>query len=93
MTQVILPPGLQIVERVLDAGDLALSPELARLLLTFTLPQADRERMTDLNVKANRGTLSPDEQRDLDSYLWLCNVLSLLHAKARLALKVQNPAA
>jgi hypothetical protein len=83
----------EIIKRVMrpDAGDLP--PEVARYLLGLHIEQSDRERMEELGVKANRGTLTSDETEELDSYLDVCVSLDILHAKARLSLKSQSMSA
>jgi hypothetical protein len=83
----------EIVKRVLrpESGDLP--PEVARYLLGLHVEQSDRDRMEELGVKANRGTLTPDEIKELDSYLDVCLSLDILHAKARLSLNSQSMSA
>jgi hypothetical protein len=83
----------EIVKRVLrpESGDLP--PEVARYLLGLHVEQSDRDRMEELGVKANRGTLTPDELKELDSYLDVCLSLDILHAKARLSLNSQSMSA
>jgi hypothetical protein len=82
-----------ILTRVLrpESGDLP--PEVARYLLGLHLDQHDRDRMEALWVKANRGTLTADETKELDSYLDVTLSLDILRAKARLSLKSQSMSA
>jgi hypothetical protein len=49
--------------------------------------QADRDRMHELAVKNQQGTLSAQEEAELVSYRRVGRPLDLLGAKARLALK------
>jgi hypothetical protein len=44
-------------------------PETARSLLALDFGTADRQRMNRLAAKARKGSLSADEDRDLDSYI------------------------
>jgi hypothetical protein len=67
-----------------EKGDL--SPEAAREWLRLRFSNTDLERVRDLSQKANDGTLAPDEERELDTYLNVGSVLDLLQAKARLSL-------
>ena len=67
-----------------DKGDL--SPEAAREWLRLRLSNADMERIRELSQKADDGVLTPDEERELDTYLTVGSVLELLQAKARLSL-------
>jgi hypothetical protein len=84
---------IEIVKRLIRPESGNLPVEVARFFLGVHLDPADRAKMEDLNVKANRGTLTPPEERELDSLLRVCNSLSILHAKARLSLQAQNSAA
>jgi hypothetical protein len=43
--------------------------------------------MLSLADKGNRGTLSQDEQAELDRFRRVGNFLALMHAKARLSLR------
>lgn len=71
-----------------DVGDL--SPPAAQELLKLRLRDDDVERARELSAKANEGTLTPDEQQELDYYLNVGRALEFLKAKARLSLR-QNP--
>ena len=68
-----------------DIGDL--SPAAARELLRLHLANHDAERVRELSGKANSGTLSEDEERELDYYLNVGRALEFLKAKARLSLR------
>jgi hypothetical protein len=83
----------EILKRVLHPEHGDLPPEVARYLLSLHLDQYDRDRMETLGVKANRGTLTADETKELDSYLDVSLSLDVLHAKARLSLKSQSMSA
>jgi uncharacterized protein YnzC (UPF0291/DUF896 family) len=73
-----------------EKGDL--SPEAAREWLRLRLSNADIERVRDLSQKADDGTLTQEEERELDTYLNVGGVLELLKAKARLSLsKTKTP--
>jgi len=83
---------LDILKRLLkpEAG---MPLDTAKYILDVHLEEKDHDRMQELGVKANRGTLTPEEDRELQYYLLICDVLSILHAKARLSLKTHNTAA
>lgn len=68
-----------------EVGDL--SAEAAREFLRIKLSDADTARVRSLSEKANEGTLSSDEQRELDYYLSVGRTLEFIKAKARLSLK------
>jgi len=49
-----------------DHGDL--SPEAAREILSLQFDDGDVQRMNQLSLKAQEGTLTPDEQAEIESY-------------------------
>lgn len=83
----------KILQRVLQPESGDLPPEVARYLLGLHLDQCDRDRMETLGTKANRGSLTADEDAELKSYLDISLSLDVLHAKARLSLKSQSMSA
>ena len=84
----------RILEHVIDPRRGDLSQELARYILSLDFPQADHARYAELAAKAQEGTLSPDEQSDLDEFLSINDFLTIIQAKARASLAAQsNPAA
>lgn len=68
-----------------EIGDL--SPAAARGLLRLHLAEADAERVRELSAKANAGSLTMEEERELDYYLNVGRALEFLKAKARLSLR------
>lgn len=73
--------------RLFDPTSHELSTDVARYILTLTFPQPDVDRMQELANKARAGTLTLEEQIELDNYERVGHVLSLLKSKARKALK------
>ena len=43
--------------------------------------------MQELMDKSNEGTLTADEDAELDGYVKIANVLSVVHSRARVALR------
>jgi uncharacterized protein YnzC (UPF0291/DUF896 family) len=76
-----------ILNRVVKPNRADLSPEVARAFLQFEFPQKDRDRMHELAVKAQEGTLLADEQDELQSYRRIGYFLDLMRSKARKTLK------
>jgi hypothetical protein len=74
-----------------ELGDL--SPEHAKYVLTLGFTQDEQERYLDLSEKVSDGTLTPDEQAELDDFLTVDAVLSLLQSKARRSLATTSSAA
>ncbi len=68
-----------------DHGDL--SPEAAREILSLQFDDGDVQRMNQLFVKAQEGTLTPDEQAEIESYRRAGYLLGVLWSKARLSLQ------
>ena len=63
------------------------SPSAARALLRLQFSERDQALMKELSDKARAGTLSPEQQRELDTFERLGCLLDILHSKARVALK------
>lgn len=64
-----------------------LSPEVARYFLKFQFLEAEVRRMATLNEKANEGTLTPAERSELEDFLRIGDIMSIMQSKARLSLK------
>lgn len=64
-----------------------LAPEAARYLLSIDFSEADQARIQELMDKSNEGALVPEEKAELDGYVNIANVLSVMHSQARVALK------
>jgi hypothetical protein len=64
-----------------------LSPEAARSILQLKFRAEDKARMNELARKNQDGLLSPEERQELENYVKVGDVLSLLHLKARKSLQ------
>jgi hypothetical protein len=82
-----------VFNRLIDASNPSLTPEAAAGILQLGYSEADHRRMAELAQRSNEGTLTPDERRELESYVFVGDVLSLLKSKARLSLRSHSPAA
>ena len=85
--------AIDIFTRLIDASNPSLTPEAAAGILQLGYGESDHLRMAELAEKSCEGTLTPDEQRELASYVFVGDVLSLLKSKARLSLRQHSPAA
>ena len=85
--KVISSTQLDIWNRILDPGQGDLAPEAAAFILRMDLTQADRERVRELNDKANDGTLSKSERAELEEFIRVGDVLAAMQSKARRSLK------
>jgi uncharacterized protein YnzC (UPF0291/DUF896 family) len=83
----IADPELAIWERVFvpDAG--RITPDQARYLLDARFSQADLDRINELSAKAGEGTLDLEEKAELENYVHVGHLLSILKAKLRGRLK------
>ena len=82
-----------IFGRVIDPASPALTPAAAEGLLSLGYSEADHARMAELAAKSNAGTLTPAERRELEGYVFVGDLLSMLKSKARLSLRKHTPAA
>jgi hypothetical protein len=73
--------------RLIQAPTAAISSEAARYLISIDFGDADHARMQQLMEKSNEGTLTSEEMAELDGYVNIANVLSVMHSRARVALK------
>lgn len=67
-----------------------MSPEAAKGILSMRFTDKQRARMLDLADRSSAGTLSPAERQEMEGYANAGTFLSLLHAKARLAMRNQG---
>ena len=79
-----------ILKRVIrpDVGDIP--HDAARALLAMGFAESDHARMAELSSKAQEGTLTPEEQDELDGYINVSHFIAFVQSKARISLK--NPA-
>jgi hypothetical protein len=73
--------------RLIQTPKEPISPDAARYLLSIDFGQADRARMQELMDKSNEGQLTSDEEAELDGYVNIANLLSVMHSRARVALR------
>src|SRR2546423_5321977 len=61
--------------------DQELSPRVARAILGFSLSKNDISRMHDLSARARAGTLTPEEDAEMDNFERVGSMLSILKWK------------
>lgn len=76
-----------IFSRVLEPDKATLSPEAAASLLKLDFSQADRDRMNTLSEKAQAGTLTAAEDRELENFIHVNHLLTIIQSKARRSLQ------
>jgi hypothetical protein len=78
-----------IFTRVFVEGRQGLTPELAHHILTLEFSDDDKARMHELAVKNQEDSISPEELRDLDSYVKVADLVAILQSKARKFLRMK----
>jgi hypothetical protein len=74
-------PELAIWERVFVPDPRQLSTEQACYLLGVRFPQADLDRINELSAKTGTGALTLAERVELERYVHIGQLLSILKAK------------
>jgi hypothetical protein len=85
----LLPPLGVLTEIVEPTGSLD-SPSIAKELLSLHLKEDAKERIRQLLLKKNAGTITPSEQSTLEEYLVTGELIDLLHAKARRTIQASD---
>lgn len=83
----VADPELAIWERVFVPDPRHITPDQARYLLDVRFSQADLDRIDKLSAKADDGTIEPEEKVELERYIHVGHLLSILKAKIRGRLK------
>jgi len=91
-TTTVSRDGVSILNRLIRPDRGTLPATAARAFLKIDFDDSDRQRMRDLSQKARDGTLTPDEQAEIDSFELVGHLLALLHSTARQSLKKRNGA-
>lgn len=78
--------NLYLEGRLLPDVD-SLTPAAAKALLTVKFKKSDLARFNELSALAKKGPLIEQQQEEIEEFLRFGDFLSLLHAKARMALK------
>jgi hypothetical protein len=76
-----------IFDRVLEPDKATLDVAEAQAILSFDFTQAGKDRMRELLTKAKKGTLTAEEQFEIDDYERVGPMLSLMKSKARRSIK------
>jgi hypothetical protein len=67
--------------------DEEMSPRVARAIRGLSFPKNEISRMHELSAKARAGTLTPEEDTEMDNFERVGSILSTLKSKARQVLK------
>jgi hypothetical protein len=85
--------GTAILARVIAPEKPTFSPDTAQEILTLDFAESDRKRMNELAAKARAGTLTDQENQDLENFLLVGHMLDLMHSKARMSLRSRTAGA
>jgi hypothetical protein len=83
-------PHSDLLLRVFDLPGRGMTRALAENILTFDFPEGDAARIEELNVRANEGKLTEEEEAELETYININDLLAYWQSKARQTL--QQPA-
>lgn len=86
-TSAIETAEASILARVIAPEEPTLPPAVAKELLKWGFPDADKQRMSELAARARQGTLTAEEQISLDGYERVGSFLGLVKSKARRSLQ------
>ena len=78
-----------ILARLIQAKE-HMNWEVAEYLLSIDFSQEDVDRMNSLAERARAGLLSAEETTELDSYVHVGNLLTIMQSKARRHLKSEG---
>jgi hypothetical protein len=81
-----------IFSRVIQPDVGSLPADLARYVLTLDFRPDDHARYEELSAKAQDGLLTPKEADELDGYLHIDSLLSIMRLKADRSLKADGGA-
>ena len=87
-----MPTKMSTLERVLRVFDGRLPHDLARQILDVGFTDTERARTDELSEKAQAGTLTNDERAELEDLATANDFLTILQAKARIALSHRSSA-
>lgn len=76
-----------LLERVFDPAGEGMAPALAERILEMNFSESDAARAEELSDKANEGSLSADEEAELEAYVNVGDLLAVWQSKARQALR------
>ena len=94
MSSQVITPNTEaaILGRLMQARDRSMSRDVADYLLSIEFDADDTQRMNALAERAREVNLTKHEAAELDSYLHVGSLLSILQSKARRLLKSDGSA-
>ena len=86
----IADPAANILTRMVSPESPGLRNEVAQFFLSLDFSDAEKDRAAALAERSNANELTDKEIRELDGLVRVDALLSLLHSKARTALRAAN---
>ncbi len=86
MSATLTNSAADILERLIDPHTPGLPEPAAKAILEISFPMSDVRRMNELAEKARQGSLTPEEQDEIEDYERVGHLLGMLQSKARLSL-------
>lgn len=80
-------PHAEVLRKIFDLPGHGMTRPLAESLLALDFPEADVKRIQELNVKANEGKLTEEEEVELETYINISDLLAYWQSKARQVLQ------
>jgi len=76
-------PDTAVLDQVFEPVTQCLTPEVARRIAALRASPEVQERLDELADKSSEGTLTAEERADYEAWVRTINFLSVLQAKAR----------
>jgi hypothetical protein len=76
-----------LLRKVFDLAGHGMTQPLAESILALDFPEADAARISELNVKANEGTLTVEEEAEFEAYVNVSDLLTYWYSRARQTLQ------
>ena len=80
-------PHADVLRNVFDLSGHGMTRPLAESILALDFPEGDAARIDALNAKANEGTLTDEEEAELEAYVNIGDLLAYWQSKARQTLQ------
>jgi hypothetical protein len=80
-------PHADVLLRVFDLPKRGMTRALAESILALDFPEEDAARIEALNVRANEGELTGEEEAELEAYININDLLAYWQSKARQTLR------
>jgi len=76
-------PHVDVLHKVFDLSGHGMTRSLAESILALDFPEEEAARIDELNAKANEGTLTDEEEAELEAYSNIGDLLAYWQSKAR----------